>query len=133
LALTAFKIGKLKIAAHVREELDRAGIKAYSINCKSGGMYTHRDTARVIVTVDGTPTHVDFEAQESSSARLSSLATCGVKLPDLSTALGGPRPNIGDGVSPLIGGQCEGRFSAASTARDPCSCELQLSPFRSAQ
>jgi len=64
LALTAFKIGKLKIAAHVREELDRAGIKAYSINCKSGGIHTHRDTTRVIVTVDGIPTHVDFEAHE---------------------------------------------------------------------
>jgi hypothetical protein len=27
-------------------------------------MHTHRDTARVIVTVDGTPTHVDFEAHK---------------------------------------------------------------------
>ena len=64
MALTAFQKGKLKIAAHVREELDRAGIKADSIRCKSGGMHTHRDTARVIVTVDGTPTQMDFNTQE---------------------------------------------------------------------
>ena len=35
MALTAFKIGKLKIAAHVREELDRAGIKGGTTSGKS--------------------------------------------------------------------------------------------------
>ena len=64
MALTAFEIGKLKIAAHVREELDRAGISADSIRCKSGGTHTHANTARLIVTVDGSPTHVDFKAHE---------------------------------------------------------------------
>ncbi len=40
LAPTAFQKGKLKIAAHVREELERVGIKADSIRCKSGGTHT---------------------------------------------------------------------------------------------
>jgi hypothetical protein len=62
--LTSFDKGKLKIAAHVREELDRAGIKAQSIQCRSGGIHMHPDTARLIVTVDGTPSHLDFEAHE---------------------------------------------------------------------
>jgi galactitol-specific phosphotransferase system IIB component len=64
LALTSFEIGKLKIAAHVREELDRAGITAQSIQCKSGGTHTHTDTARLIVTANGISTHVDFKAHE---------------------------------------------------------------------
>jgi hypothetical protein len=64
LAPTAFQKGKLKIAAHVREELDRAGIKADSIRCRSGGTYTHRDTVIVIVTVDETSAYVDFETDE---------------------------------------------------------------------
>lgn len=62
--LTAFEIGKLKIAAHVREELDRAGITAQSIQCKSGGMHTNRNTARVIVTVNGTTNHLDLTVDE---------------------------------------------------------------------
>ena len=64
MAPTAFQKGKLKIAAHVREELDRAGIKADSIRCKSGGAHTHRDTVIVIVTVDETATYLDFETDE---------------------------------------------------------------------
>jgi galactitol-specific phosphotransferase system IIB component len=64
LPLTAFEIGKLKIAAHVREELDRAGITAESIQCKSGGTHTNRNTARVIVTVDGTASHLDLTVDE---------------------------------------------------------------------
>jgi hypothetical protein len=62
--LTSFEKGKLKIAAHVREELDRAGISAESIQCKSGGILTHADTARLIVTVNGTPMHVEFNWRE---------------------------------------------------------------------
>ena len=62
--LTSFEKGKLKIAAHVREELDRAGISAESIQCKSGGILTHADTARLIVTVNGTPMHVEFNCRE---------------------------------------------------------------------
>jgi hypothetical protein len=64
LPISAFEKGKLKIAAHIREELDRAGIRFESIHCKSGGIQTHRDTARVIVTVDGKPWHVDLNARE---------------------------------------------------------------------
>lgn len=62
--LTSFEKGKLKIAAHVREELELAGISFESIRCKSGGTQTHRDTARVIVTVNGNSTHLDLHANE---------------------------------------------------------------------
>jgi galactitol-specific phosphotransferase system IIB component len=62
--LTSFERGKLKIAAHVREELDRSGIQAQSIQCKSGGTHTHPDTARLIVTVNGTPAQLDFTTHE---------------------------------------------------------------------
>jgi hypothetical protein len=64
LSLSPFEKGKLKIAAHVREELDRAGIGFESIRCKSGGTQTHPDTARLTVTVDGKPIHVDLQADE---------------------------------------------------------------------
>jgi hypothetical protein len=64
LAPTSFDIGKLKIAAHAREELDRAGIVFESIQCKSGGLHTRPGTARLIITVDGIPSHVDFNTQE---------------------------------------------------------------------
>ena len=62
--LTAFEKGKLKIAAHAREELDRAGIRFESIHCKSGGIQTHRDIARLTVTVDGIPMYVDLKTHE---------------------------------------------------------------------
>jgi hypothetical protein len=62
--LTAFEIGKLKIVAHVREELDRAGISAESIRCKSGGTETNRDTTRLTITVDGTPRYLDLTTSE---------------------------------------------------------------------
>lgn len=64
MALTAFEKGKLKIAAQAREELDRAGIEFQSIQCKSGGTQTHPDTARLIVTIAGVASSVDFEAHE---------------------------------------------------------------------
>jgi hypothetical protein len=64
LPLSPFDKGKLKIAAHVREELDRAGIGFQSIQCKSGGTQTHPGTARLTVTVGGTPMHVDLNADE---------------------------------------------------------------------
>lgn len=62
--LSAFDKGKLKIAAHVREELDRAGIQFESIQCRSGGMQTHPGTARLTVTVDANPLYVDLRADE---------------------------------------------------------------------
>jgi hypothetical protein len=63
LTLSAFEIGKLKIAAHLREELDRAGIAAESIRCKSGGTHTHSETARIMVTVAGTVSSMDLPAK----------------------------------------------------------------------
>jgi hypothetical protein len=64
LSLSSFAKGKLKIAAHVREELERAGIGFESIKCKSGGTQTHPDTARLTVTVDGNPITMDLKADE---------------------------------------------------------------------
>ena len=64
LPLSAFDIGKIKLAAHVREELERAGIAAQSIRCKSGGTFTNSNTARIIVTIDGVESHMDLSARE---------------------------------------------------------------------
>lgn len=63
LPLSAFDIGKLKLAAHVREELERAGIAAQSIRCKSGGTHTNSNTARIIVTVEDVDFHMDLGAR----------------------------------------------------------------------
>jgi hypothetical protein len=63
LPLSSFELGKLKIAAHAREELERAGIAFEAIHCKSGGLHT-RDTARLVVTVAGMPRYVDLDARE---------------------------------------------------------------------
>jgi hypothetical protein len=62
--VTSFEKGKLKIAAHAREELDRAGIAFESILCRSGGTQIPRDTARLTITANGTPAHVDLQADE---------------------------------------------------------------------
>jgi sugar/nucleoside kinase (ribokinase family) len=64
MVLTPFERGKLKIAAHVREELERAGIRFESIQCKSGGIQTPPGTARLTVTVNGNPSYVDLKAHE---------------------------------------------------------------------
>lgn len=64
LPLSAFDIGKLKLAAHVREELERAGIAAQAIRCKSGGTHTNSNTARIMVTIDGVESHMDLTARE---------------------------------------------------------------------
>ena len=50
-------------AAHVREEIERAGIPFEAIHCSSGGFQT-RDTARLVVTFNGSPVHVDLEARK---------------------------------------------------------------------
>jgi hypothetical protein len=62
--MTSFDIGKLKIAAHVREELERLGIAFQSIQCKSGGPQIPKNVARLIVTVGDVPCHLDLLAQE---------------------------------------------------------------------
>jgi hypothetical protein len=62
--LTSFELGRLKIAGHVREELDRAGITAQSIQIKSGGIETPPSIARLTIVVDGTPANLDLQASE---------------------------------------------------------------------
>jgi hypothetical protein len=64
MSLTSFELGKLKIAGHVREELDRAGIVAESIQCRSGGIHTPPGTARLTITVNGARANLDLHAGE---------------------------------------------------------------------
>jgi hypothetical protein len=64
MTLTPFDLGKLKIAGHVREELERAGICAESLHCKSIGINIPPGTARLTVTVNGTAAHLDLKAHE---------------------------------------------------------------------
>jgi hypothetical protein len=64
MTLTSFELGRLKIINHVREELDRAGIAAQSIQCKSGGIHTPPGTARLTIIVNGTPADLDLRADE---------------------------------------------------------------------
>jgi hypothetical protein len=64
MALTSFQLGRLKLLAHVREELDRAGIEAESIQCKSGGLHTPRGIARLTIIVNATPATLDFTSTE---------------------------------------------------------------------
>jgi hypothetical protein len=71
MALTSFELGKLKIAAHVREELDRAGIAVQSIQIKSGGIQTPPGTARLTIVVnDGTSASLDLKANEVEACEL---------------------------------------------------------------
>ncbi|HLZ98476.1 MAG TPA: hypothetical protein VKP66_11125 [Steroidobacteraceae bacterium] len=64
MTLTAFQIGKLKIAAHVREELDRAGIAAESIQCLSDGVHLPLGSTRLTITAKGTVFHLDLKTHE---------------------------------------------------------------------
>jgi hypothetical protein len=64
MALTSFELGRLKILGHVREELDRAGIEAQSIQCRSGGLQTPPGIARLAIMVDGTLSTLDLTANE---------------------------------------------------------------------
>jgi len=64
LALTAFDKGKLKIAAHAREELERAGIAFESIRCRSGDLDIRPGSARLTITVAGDSSHVDLSEEE---------------------------------------------------------------------
>jgi len=64
MALTSFDLGKLKLVGHVREELDRAGIEAEAIRCKSGGLQTPPGIARLTIVVNGTAATLDFTANE---------------------------------------------------------------------
>jgi hypothetical protein len=64
MSLSSFELGKLKIAAHLREELDRAGISAESIKCRSDGTQSSPGTARVTIVVNGAAAHLDLKAHE---------------------------------------------------------------------
>jgi hypothetical protein len=64
MALTSFELGKLKIAGHVREELDRAGIAAQAIRCVSGGLDTPPSIARLTIVANGTSKSLDLNADE---------------------------------------------------------------------
>ena len=70
MALTSFELGRLKIVSHVREELDRAGIAAQSIQCKFGGIHTPPGTARLTIIVNGTPESLDLRANEVEDCEL---------------------------------------------------------------
>ena len=62
--LTSFQLGKLKIAAHVREELDRAGLAAASIQCLSDGVHLPLGHTRLTIAVNGTLAHLDLKTHE---------------------------------------------------------------------
>ena len=64
MALSPFELGKLKIAAHVREELDRAGIAADAIHVKSGDIQTPRGITRLTIILNQTPASLDLTAVE---------------------------------------------------------------------
>ena len=68
--LTSFEKGKLKIAAHVREELELARIPFESIHCKSGSLHIPPGVARLIVTVDSYPSQVDLTTPEVEDCEL---------------------------------------------------------------
>jgi hypothetical protein len=62
--LTSFQLGKLKIAAHVREELDRAGLAAASIQCLSDGVHLPLGHTRLTIAVGETLAHLDLMTHE---------------------------------------------------------------------
>jgi len=63
-SITPYEKGKLKIAAHVREELELARIPFESIHCKSGSLHIPPGIARLIVTVDECPWYLDLSTPE---------------------------------------------------------------------
>ncbi len=69
MALTAFDIGKLKIAAHVREELERAGIVFEAIRCKSGDLLTRPGSARLTIATSGGMGHLELSRDEVESCQ----------------------------------------------------------------
>ena len=68
--LTSFEKGKLEFAAHVREELELARIPFESIHCRSGSLHIPPGITRLIVTVDGCPSHLDLNTLEVEDCEL---------------------------------------------------------------
>jgi hypothetical protein len=64
LPLTSFDIGKLKIAAHVREELDLAGLAFEAIRCKSGDLHTRPGTAQLQIAIGGVTRNLELTRDE---------------------------------------------------------------------
>jgi hypothetical protein len=62
--LSAFDKGKLKIAAHVREELELARIPFDAIHCKYRALHIPTDMMRLVVVIDGSPRHLDLAFEE---------------------------------------------------------------------
>jgi hypothetical protein len=57
-------LGRLKLIGHVREELDRLGIEAESIQCRSGGLETAPGIARLTIVATGSAASLDFTVGE---------------------------------------------------------------------
>jgi hypothetical protein len=68
--LSSFEKGKLKIAAHVREELELARIPFDSLHCKSGSLHIPPGIARLIITVHKIPSYLDLTTAEVEDCEL---------------------------------------------------------------
>jgi hypothetical protein len=64
MSLSSLEKGRLRIIAHVREELELAGLAFESILCKYGGTLTSPDTVRLFISAGGTSRHMDLKASE---------------------------------------------------------------------
>jgi hypothetical protein len=69
LPLTSFDIGKLKIAAHVREELDLAGLTFEAIRCKSGDLHTRPGTAQLQIVIGNVTRNLELSRDEVESCQ----------------------------------------------------------------
>jgi hypothetical protein len=68
--LSSFEKGKLKIAAHMREELELARIPFDSIHCRSGSLHIPPGITRLLVTIDESPWHLDLNTLEVEDCEL---------------------------------------------------------------
>jgi hypothetical protein len=90
LALTAFDIGKLKIAAHVREELDLAGLASDAIRCKSGDLHTRPGNALLEITIRGVTGQLDLSREEVEGCQSIVAGEVWYKIARLINDLAGP-------------------------------------------
>lgn len=60
MTLSLLEKGRLKIIAHVREELALAGLTCKSIQCKHGGTLTPPGIVRLLVSTENNSGHADF-------------------------------------------------------------------------
>lgn len=90
MSLTAFDIGKLKIAAHVREELERAGLVFEAIRCKSGDLYTRPGSARLMITLSGGTGQLELSREEVESCQDIVAGEVWYKIARLISELSGP-------------------------------------------